>query len=267
MEDHEQHQCCAEHRGESELTLLRALAAERERAEKAEHSARNFCGAHIGKRYAECPVCRAVGLDDRVNELEEVVTAFEARERADREAQRADARGDDWQAARVALGSPMGEGVIEGIRRVLAEGEKFAFSARQFCGEHTGQKFPGCPACRTKRAEDELKAHRNLATLHGNAYERARQRWHAAHPGRETTWPDTSDLVLWIMDQLTAAEARERRMRKLAMAVANKLEAELRVLHGSGGGSIHPARVLAFEHDMESVHALRAALAQPEEPR
>ena len=56
----------------------RALTEKREKEiarlkvelEKAMYSARQFCGAHIGKSYAECPVCRSIERDDRVNELE-----------------------------------------------------------------------------------------------------------------------------------------------------------------------------------------------------
>jgi len=56
---------------------LEVLAALRERVreaeeehEKAMFSARQFCGAHIGKSYAECPVCRSIERDDRVHDVE-----------------------------------------------------------------------------------------------------------------------------------------------------------------------------------------------------
>jgi hypothetical protein len=49
------------------------LRLARAELEKARYSAGQFCGAHIGKKYAECPVCSRVERDDRVHELEEEV--------------------------------------------------------------------------------------------------------------------------------------------------------------------------------------------------
>lgn len=36
---------------------------------------------------------------------------------------------------------------------------------------------------------------------------RAIKRWQEAHPGRDLTWPDHADLVVWLMEQLDANTA------------------------------------------------------------
>ena len=38
---------------------------------------------------------------------------------------------------------------------------------------------------------------------------RAIKRWQAAHPGSELAWPDHADLVVWLMEQLSAKAYRE----------------------------------------------------------
>lgn len=48
------------------------IAELRERAEKAEFSARNFCGAHIGKRHSPCPVCRIAELEEELKAAQSV---------------------------------------------------------------------------------------------------------------------------------------------------------------------------------------------------
>lgn len=42
--------------------------------------------------------------------------------------------------------------------------------------------------------------------LRWKADQRAIKRWQAAGPGRDLTWPDHADLVVWLLERLEAAE-------------------------------------------------------------
>lgn len=57
-----------------------------------------------------------------------------------------------------------------------------------------------CLACVRKQAEelDEIKI---TFDLRWKADQRAIKKWQAAHPGKELTWPDHTDLVMWLAEQ------------------------------------------------------------------
>ncbi len=56
-------------------------------------------------------------------------------------------------------------------------------------------------------AEDQLADMHAIFDLRWDADMRAIRRWQAA-TGRDFTWPDHADLVVWLLEQLTATEAR-----------------------------------------------------------
>ena len=56
-------------------------------------------------------------------------------------------------------------------------------------------------------AEDQLADMQAIFDLRWDADMRAIRRWQAA-TGRDFTWPDHADLVVWLLEQLTKAEAR-----------------------------------------------------------
>lgn len=47
-----------------------------------------------------------------------------------------------------------------------------------------------------------IKEEEELFRFRHNADCRAIKRWQSESPGRELTWPDREDLVIWLMDQL-----------------------------------------------------------------
>lgn len=44
-------------------------------------------------------------------------------------------------------------------------------------------------------------------SLRWNADQRAIKHWQATHPGNDFTWPDHTDMVVWLMDQLSSKNA------------------------------------------------------------
>ena len=51
---------------------------------------------------------------------------------------------------------------------------------------------------------DEAFELRDVFELRCKTDKRAIELWQAAHPGNENVWPDRTDLVLWLLDQLDA---------------------------------------------------------------
>ena len=56
--------------------------------------------------------------------------------------------------------------------------------------------------------EDELKELQEIFDMRWDADMRATKRWQAAGPGRDLTWPDHADLVVWLLERLEEAEAK-----------------------------------------------------------
>ena len=52
---------------------------------------------------------------------------------------------------------------------------------------------------------DELEKSFNLRW---DADMRAIRRWQVAHPGNDLVWPDHADLVVWLLEQLSATSAQ-----------------------------------------------------------
>lgn len=48
----------------------------------------------------------------------------------------------------------------------------------------------------------ELREYINLFELRWKADMRAIERWQKAHPGNENVWPDHTDLVTWLMEEI-----------------------------------------------------------------
>lgn len=59
----------------------------------------------------------------------------------------------------------------------------------------------------TKDERSELEELRQSFELRWAADQRAISRWQAAGEGRELTWPDHADLVVWLLGQLEALGA------------------------------------------------------------
>lgn len=57
-----------------------------------------------------------------------------------------------------------------------------------------------------QEASELLTEHEQSFELRWQADMRAIKRWQAAHPGKDLTWPDHADLVVWLLEQLDAAE-------------------------------------------------------------
>lgn len=53
-----------------------------------------------------------------------------------------------------------------------------------------------------KDQSEELAELQAIFDLRWKADMRAIKRWQAAGPGREKTWPDHADLVVWLLEQL-----------------------------------------------------------------
>lgn len=50
---------------------------------------------------------------------------------------------------------------------------------------------------------------------------RAIKRWQAAHPGKELTWPDHADLVVWLLEEYSILEGEfEKRVTKLEQTLS-----------------------------------------------
>ena len=85
--------------------LLAALDAAEADRDKAQHSARQFCGAHVGETFTECPVCTSIArFDENIAQEERI---------AELEAKLADARG---LAAECLALNPMVSGDMEKVR-------------------------------------------------------------------------------------------------------------------------------------------------------
>lgn len=71
----------------------------------------------------------------------------------------------------------------------------------------------------TKDERSELEELRQSFELRWAADQRAISRWQAAGEGRELTWPDHADLVVWLLRQLEALDApmTSEAVRKFAM--------------------------------------------------
>lgn len=61
---------------------------------------------------------------------------------------------------------------------------------------------------RARKAERDAKELRRTFDLQRRAQMRAIERWQAEHPGNDLTWPDHADMVVWLLEQLDAAEKR-----------------------------------------------------------
>lgn len=61
-------------------------------------------------------------------------------------------------------------------------------------------------------AVDEGDALQRTFELRWEADRRAIKRWQAAHPGKELTWPDHADLMVWLLDEC-------ERMREVVMGL------------------------------------------------
>jgi len=70
----------------------------------------------------------------------------------------------------------------------------------------------------TEIERDELQA---TFDLRWECDMRAIKQWRAAHPGNDRVWPDHADLCVWLVDQLTEAQADSQRL-----AAENKRLAE-----------------------------------------
>jgi hypothetical protein len=56
------------------------------------------------------------------------------------------------------------------------------------------------------QAQEDLAEHEATFALRWNADQRAIKRWQEAHPGNDKVWPDHTDLVAWLMEQLEASK-------------------------------------------------------------
>lgn len=56
---------------------------------------------------------------------------------------------------------------------------------------------------------EELTELQYIFNLRWEADRRAIKRWQEAAPGRELVWPDHTDLLVWLLDQLEEATARK----------------------------------------------------------
>lgn len=52
-----------------------------------------------------------------------------------------------------------------------------------------------------REAAEEIDQHNRSFDLYRDASRRATKRWQAAHPGNDLVWPDTADLIVWLMEQ------------------------------------------------------------------
>ena len=70
-------------------------------------------------------------------------------------------------------------------------------------------------ARKLERERDELRRTneglRLTFDLRWKADQRAIKRWQAAHPGNDLTWPDHSDMVVWLMEQTRNEELERER--------------------------------------------------------
>lgn len=55
---------------------------------------------------------------------------------------------------------------------------------------------------------------------------RAIKRWQDAHPGNDDTWPDRTDMVAWLMEQLTAVKASRDHLNQLINNSVAEIAAE-----------------------------------------
>lgn len=66
-------------------------------------------------------------------------------------------------------------------------------------------------AALTAERERAVKAERDRIEVRWQATQRAIRRWQEANPGNDLTWPDSADLTVWLLEQLTAERtAREK---------------------------------------------------------
>lgn len=67
-----------------------------------------------------------------------------------------------------------------------------------------GQSRKEYDAANVKEANDERDELEQLFKLQWEADQRAVKRWQATHPGNDLVWPDRTDMVVWLMEQLDA---------------------------------------------------------------
>ncbi len=71
----------------------------------------------------------------------------------------------------------------------------------QFCHKHE------CWASFEQDQAEELDTLQTLFAMRWNADMRAIKMWQAAGPGRDLTWPDHADLLVWLLGELDKKEA------------------------------------------------------------
>lgn len=105
-----------------------------------------------------------------------------------------------------------------------------------------------------ERERDELQS---TFRVRWNADMRAIKRWQAAHPGKELTWPDHADLVVWLLAERDAASATgyARGVRDAAGVCRQRLISRSYGSHAD-----------AYEYAMNAILALLPATAPPPPP-
>lgn len=78
------------------------------------------------------------------------------------------------------------------------------------------------------------------------ASRRATERWQAANPGNDLTWPDHADVVVWCLDQLATAETRVKSLEAGLCALLDVVEKQPRIakLLPEDGSPLAVARAL-----------------------
>lgn len=126
------------------------------------------------------------------------------------------------------------------IERPAADGDNRLQVSADTAGEHARD---------LRLLMAEVEEHRHSFALRWQADMRAIKRWQAAGPGRELTWPDHADLVVWLLGEI---DQRDGVLRAAADFVEE--EADMR----SAAGSEHSD----YEREpRELAERLRAAFA------
>jgi len=149
--------------------LIASLCEEREEREKSRVAATQFCGAHIGNTFAECPACRGIERDDRVRDLEGQLAERDARIG---HLERHSAKINSLIAA-AAVALP----VIRGAHYVTTEQQE----VMDALGDATEYFLPPEPKTLAELLEEEHAA----ATPGTAAFENMGERWKAAHAAVE----------------------------------------------------------------------------------
>lgn len=92
--------------------------------------------------------------------------------------------------------------------RTLIERIELACVAACTCLTKTPEWHHHEPNCRYRllqEAAESLREHEQSFDLRWNADMRAIKRWREA-TGRELTWPDHADLVVWLLEQLESTK-------------------------------------------------------------